>query len=55
MNGDNEHVNEKLREAGELLGIPVIDRVIIGEGGRSWSSGSGSGSIYLKMEPVAKA
>ena len=48
---EDEDINAKLREAGELLGIPVIDFVIIGEDGRYWSSGSGEG----KVEPSATA
>jgi DNA repair protein RadC len=35
---EDRAVEEKLREAGELLAIPVIDFVIIGENGRYWSS-----------------
>ena len=43
-------INQKLRETGELLGIPVIDFVMIGENGRFWSSGGGEGSVYLEVE-----
>ena len=32
-------VREKLEEAGELLAVPMIDFVIIGENGRYWSNG----------------
>ena len=49
--GEDHEINEKLREAGELLGIPVIDFVIVGEDGQYWSSGSGEG----KVEPSATA
>jgi DNA repair protein RadC len=51
---EDEEVNEQLREAGTLLGIPVIDFVIIGEQGCYWSSGSGRGCVYLKMEPARR-
>ena len=47
---EDEEINEVLSESGKLLGIPVIDFVIIGERGHYWSSGSGSGCIYLKMD-----
>ena len=43
---EDEEVNEKLREAGELLGIPVIDFVIIGEDGRYWSSVGGGVCLF---------
>jgi DNA repair protein RadC len=42
---EDEEVNDKLKQAGEILGIPVIDFVIIGEEGRYWSSGSGEGKV----------
>jgi DNA repair protein RadC len=51
-NEDNE-VNETLRDAGKLLGIPVIDFVIIGENGRYWSAVGGEGCIYLKVSDEA--
>jgi hypothetical protein len=34
---EDEEAAEKLRKAGELLGIPVLDFVVIGEGGSYWS------------------
>jgi len=42
---EDEEVNGKVKQAGEILGIPVIDFVIIGEDGRYWSSGSGAGQV----------
>jgi DNA repair protein RadC len=47
---EDEDINEGIREAGRLLGIPVIDFIIVGEDGRYWSSVGGVGCIYLKME-----
>jgi DNA repair protein RadC len=44
---EDEEVNKTLREAGQLLGIPVIDFVIIGEDGRYWSAGSGEGRVTI--------
>ncbi|HOW72591.1 MAG TPA: JAB domain-containing protein [Phycisphaerae bacterium] len=44
-NAEDEEVNDKLKQAGEILGIPVIDFVIIGEDGGYWSSGSGEGQV----------
>ena len=35
---EDENVAEKLRQAGELLAIQVLDFVIIGENGRYWSA-----------------
>ena len=34
---EDEEAAEKLRKAGELLGIPVLDFVVIGENGSYWS------------------
>ncbi|MGD2109325.1 MAG: JAB domain-containing protein [Phycisphaerae bacterium] len=34
-------VKDKLTEAGELLAVPVVDFVIIGEHGQYWSIGDG--------------
>ena len=42
---EDEEVNGKLKEAGELLGIPVVDFVIIGEDGRYWSAAGGAGRV----------
>jgi len=42
---EDEEVNGKLKEAGELLGIPMIDFVIIGEDGRYWSAAGGAGRV----------
>ncbi|MDM8005414.1 MAG: JAB domain-containing protein [Phycisphaerae bacterium] len=42
---EDEEVNGKLKEAGELLGIPAIDFVIIGEDGRYWSAAGGAGQV----------
>jgi len=30
-------VHEKLVEAGQILGIPVVDFIVIGEEGKYWS------------------
>jgi DNA repair protein RadC len=42
---EDEETYSKLQHAGELLGIPVIDFLIIGEDGRYWSLDSGPGTI----------
>ncbi|HOW73820.1 MAG TPA: JAB domain-containing protein [Phycisphaerae bacterium] len=41
----DEKVNGKVKQAGEILGIPIIDFVIIGENGRYWSSGNREGQV----------
>ena len=38
-------VEEKLSEAGELLGLPVMDFLIIGENGRYWSTRDGDDQV----------
>jgi DNA repair protein RadC len=38
---EDQEVAEKLRQAGELLAIPVLDFVIIGENGRYWRRSCG--------------
>lgn len=45
---EDEEVNDKLKQAGEILGVPVIDFVIIGENGRYWSSASEEGHSSMK-------
>ncbi|HRY71551.1 MAG TPA: JAB domain-containing protein [Phycisphaerae bacterium] len=42
---EDEEINGKVKQAGEILGIPVIEFVIIGEDSRYWSSGSGEGQL----------
>ena len=41
---EDKVVEEKLREAGELLAIPMVDFLIIGEKGWYWSSKHGIGN-----------
>ena len=41
---EDKVVEEKLREAGELLAVPVVDFLIIGEKGWYWSSKHGIGN-----------
>ena len=44
---EDKRVNKVLREAGKLLGIPVVDFLIIGEGGRYWSTVGGEDRVTL--------
>jgi DNA repair protein RadC len=44
---EDERVNGVLQRAGELLGIPLLDFVIIGQDGRYWSPGSGEGQVEV--------
>lgn len=45
---EDERVYEVLQKAGELLGIPLLDFVIIGEDGRYWSAGTGESTVEVK-------
>lgn len=38
-------VEEKLSDAGELLGVPIMDFLIIGEDGRYWSARDGGDQV----------
>lgn len=47
-------VQERLQEAGELLGIPLLDFLILGEDGTYWNPEAGVGRLPSLPEAILK-